>query len=366
MRLGFWGDISFDLGVQPAEKYGYDYFFGRVKALLSSTDVNIANFDCTITNSEQKNPFRDGSHLKTKPEAARAMWEAKFKLAALANNHIWDYGAQGISDTLKAFEEYGILTSGVGRTLEEAIRPVVLDIKGVCIAIISCTTLDVKTNPSKEYIVAPLKPELIIQTMEEHRNEVAHFLISIHWGREFVNYPFAEQVQAARQLIDAGASVIVGHHSHVIGPVEKYHNGLIAYSLGDFIFGQTDRADLPGRHYSTGLKLDFDRTRVSGYEIIPIVMDDTFRPCPAEQNARNEILRCVDRLSEELANLEHLQQRAYAQAGQGFVGRQWCSLTRVYKHGGIYSILAKLSRFRLLHIKLFVSWLKQKIMRGDT
>jgi poly-gamma-glutamate synthesis protein (capsule biosynthesis protein) len=88
MKLGFWGDISFGLGVQPlAEKYGYDYFFSQVKALLSDTDINIANFDCTITDSEEKNTFKDGSHLKTRPEAARAMRDAKIALVVLANNH---------------------------------------------------------------------------------------------------------------------------------------------------------------------------------------------------------------------------------------------------------------------------------------
>jgi len=363
MRLGFWGDVSFGLGVQPlAEKYGYDYFFDQVKALLSDTDINITNFDCTITDSEEKNTLRDGSYLKTKPEAARAMRDAKIALAVLANNHIWDYCSQGISDTLRVFEEYGVLTAGVGRTLEAAIKPVVLDAKGIRIGIISCCELAIQTScSSKEYIVASLKPKWIKRTMEECRNKVDHFLISIHGGGEFINYPFANQVQTARQLIDAGASAVVRHHSHVIGPIEEYHNGLIAYGLGDFIFDQTDKADLPGRHYSTGLKLDFDRTRIQGYEIIPIVIDNTFRPRPAEQNARNEILQCVDKLSAELADLGHLERKAYTQASGGFVGRQWSSLTKTYKHGGIYSVLEKLGRLRLLHVRLFASWLCHKI-----
>ncbi|MHC4333481.1 MAG: CapA family protein [Planctomycetota bacterium] len=362
VKIGLWGDISFGLGVQPlAGKYGYDYFFDEVRETLGKSNANIANFDCTITESEDKNKFRDGSHLKTKAEAAKAMWEAKFKLATLANNHIWDYGVQGISDTLKAFEEYSMLTAGVGRTLEEAIRPAVLDIKGVRIAIISCTALAIDTNSLKKYIIASLKPELIKQMMKQHRNEVDHFLISIHWGREFVNYPFVRQVHTARQLIDAGASAVVGHHSHVIGPVEEYGDGFVAYALGDFVFDQTDNADIPGRNHSLGIILELDRDRLLRSEIIPLTLDKHFRPCNAVPDNREEILCQVSRLSADLKDLGSLDKKTRAQASHGFVGRQWSSLTKTYKHGGIYSILLKLRRLRLLHITIFASWLRQKV-----
>jgi len=82
MELTFWGDLSFGLKLAPlAQQQGFDFFFENIKPLLLETEANIVSFDCTITETTKKNPLRDGSHLKTSPQAARAMGKAGIKLA---------------------------------------------------------------------------------------------------------------------------------------------------------------------------------------------------------------------------------------------------------------------------------------------
>ena len=363
--LSFWGDVSFGLDVEPmVETHGFDYCFDDVRDAFKRSSLNVVNFDCTITEATQQNRFRDGSHLKTKPAAALAMKEAGIDGVVLANNHIYDYGTQGIEDTMAAFDEAGIQYCGVGKTAAEALSPMLLkDPDGRSVGIISSCALPVESSDNCPYMVGPFDLDLLKQAIDDWAGRVDHLIVSIHWGREFVHYPFRSQIEAARQLIDWGAGAVIGHHPHVVGPVEVYGSGYIAYSLGDFVFDQRDHQGIPHRHDALGITLRHADTRVLQGEYVPVRVDSDYRPLIAVGEARSGIVEFVEELSSELCDLKLAEAKANGAASVGFFGHQIRSIRKSFINGGLLSVVKKAARVRPVHVKLFFVWLKKKVSK---
>lgn len=353
MRISFWGDISFGAGLQSVTEHdGAGFFFENITNLLRDLDVNVVNFDCAITDSDATNPFAAGSWMKTGFDSAEAMRKAGIHVACLANNHIWDYRVEGIRDTLAAFREAGIVTVGVGTDLQTALQPVVVEKPDVKVGIIACTNLVGNTAYSDEFVVAPLRRKLIKRAIGQHRSSVDHTLITVHWGSEFVNYPAADQVRLAREFIDQGATAVIGHHPHVVQGVEAYKGGMIAYSLGDLIIDQSNKPEGPGSNYSMGLSLVLDKNRVVEWEVVPLMIDSTFRPFAPDDDNKREILSYINEFSRCLENPDQLVQAAFRQTSDKLMGSQWRSFKKAYNRAGISGILRKLQRVRWRHFKL--------------
>ena len=363
--LSFWGDVSFGLEVEPiVEKNGFAYCFDGVRDAFKGSSLNVVNFDCTITEATQKNRFRDGSHLKTKPAAALAMKQAGIDGVVLANNHIYDYGTQGIEDTMAAFDAAGIQYAGVGKTAAEALSPMLLeDADGRSVGIISSCALPVESSDNCPYMVGPFDLDLLKQAIDNCVDKVDHLIVSIHWGREFVHHPFRSQIEAARQLIDWGAGAVIGHHPHVVGSVESYGSGYIAYSLGDFVFDQRDHQGIPHRHDALGITLRHADTRVLQGEYVPVRVDSDYRPLIAVGEARSGIVEFVEELSSELCDLKLAEAKANGAASVGFFGHQIRSIRKSFINGGLLSVVKKAARVRPVHVKLFFVWLKKKVSK---
>ncbi len=268
------GDLSLARGVNV------DLYTGRsesplryVAPLIGRADVAFGNLESPLTKRAKRAPTkgpRGGSiYLKGNPDYTFLLTEAGFDVLSLANNHIMDYGEQGLSDTLYYLAQEEIKHAGAGPDLAAALEPARIDVDDYVIHFLAFSGVE-----PKEYYAgaakagsAPLDEGTIVAAISRARTEASLVVVSLHWGGESMAYPSSEQKRLAHKFVDAGADVILGHHPHVIQGVESYEGAIIAYSLGNFLFDSR----YPERHYSTVLAVEVSRSRgILGFRLIPI------------------------------------------------------------------------------------------------
>ncbi len=217
--------------------------FVETRAELSGADVTFANLETPV--AEEPPGFRPRSRptFRGNPVAARQLAAAGFDVVSIANNHILDLGTDGVSATRGHLTETGIAPVGAGASPNEALRPVVVSRSGVRIAFIALTEWsNIEPAAQDSCCIALLSreelltraPVLVSQAIRATGADF--FVASVHWGAENERHPESEIRHIARALIDAGATVVLGHHPHWVQDMERYRNGFIAYSLGNFLF----------------------------------------------------------------------------------------------------------------------------------
>ncbi len=199
-------------------------------------DINMINLEHPITKygeaEEKEFPF------KMHPRYLTLLQKGNINLVNAANNHIYDYGVAGIDDTMEYLDSVNIAYVGIGKSLQEAREPVIFIIKGKRLGFLGYfggAGQFAATDTSAG--LAPRFHLLILSDIRKLRSKVDYLIASFHWGIENEHYPEEWQMKLGRASIDAGADLVVGHHPHVLQGIERYKNGVIAYSLGNFIFG---------------------------------------------------------------------------------------------------------------------------------
>ncbi len=194
-------------------KYGYSYFFSKVKNILAADDYTVANLETAIIDAGR--PVEKQFRFRGKPEYLNILKEGSVECVTIANNHSHDYGNDGFAKTRMNLDKYKIDYFGYDKYL-------IKNIKGLRFAFIgNCFHVN----------------EDMLSYIKEIRDSVDFIIVVMHWGKEKEYKPNAQQKMMAHELIDAGADLVVGHHPHVLQPVETYKGKYIAYSLGNFVFG---------------------------------------------------------------------------------------------------------------------------------
>ncbi|RAU99800.1 CapA family protein [Paenibacillus sp. YN15] len=245
VSLAFTGDVIFAGNVETILKTnGYDYPYREIAELLQKPDFTIANLETPITirGEQQQKQYT----YRSSPDALPAFKEAGFDVVNLANNHILDYGQDGLLDTLKALDGAKLLHTGAGKNLEEAYRPVIVEKNGIKIAFLGFSH-KVPDNSWKAGVNHPgttqlYDPKQAIKTIQETNEQADLVVVMAHWGEERAEKPLEEHRKMARSFIDAGADLIIGTHPHVLQGLETYQGKWIAYSLGNFLFTTNDHA----------------------------------------------------------------------------------------------------------------------------
>jgi len=239
------GDALMHKAVQAcAADSGYDFLYEKVAPALRLADLGFLNLEFPVAPKTGRPPkpflFNAG------PEAVSALARAGFNVFNLANNHAFDQGPRGLAETCFHLDSIGVGFVGAGRTAAEAQKPLVIEKRGIRVAFLAYTTLLNIAGNSGD----PARPR--VNTFEEDsakndisrlRDSVDFIVVSLHWGNEYMNEPTPSQVAVAHELCDWGADIILGHHPHVLGPVEIYtakdgRRCVIAYTLGNFISNQ--------------------------------------------------------------------------------------------------------------------------------
>jgi hypothetical protein len=253
--------------------------FANVEELLKKADIVFCNLETSVT-TPQSPLAKKAVPLSIPEQNLNWLSEAGVHVTNCANNHIGDSGASGVNRMLHRLQELGIQTLGVGRDLDTAFREATFNISGIKIALMGFCEF-AETEHIQPLHVALMNEQLVLHRISELRAVYDVIAVSLHWGFECVYYPSPEAQQFARQCIDAGARIVIGHHAHRFQGVEEYNNGLIIYSLGNFNFmpcgvGLSEWADK-----SAAVNVIFDPSRKPvqlQYEVLPISMDDQFRP----------------------------------------------------------------------------------------
>lgn len=279
-----------------AEK-GYIWIWGDILSELENADLRIINLETTLTTQKEKWTPKVFNY-KSNPENVQALKMALIDYASLANNHILDYRYSGLTETIKVLDDAGIKHAGAGKTLEQAKKPAILEVRGKRIGIISITDNEPgwKANgkPGTNYIrINDAGLEEIKQQISNVRSKVDILIVSAHWGPNMKLRPSREFQDFARSVIDTGADIFHGHSSHVFQGIEIYNNRPILYDTGDFI---DDYAVDPvlRNDWSFIFKVRYPREIV----LIPIIT--TFQTRKAKGSEKEDIEKRMIQLSDEL------------------------------------------------------------------
>ena len=241
IRIFAAGDIMLDRGVEyMIKKYGnndYRFPFLKIADDLQGADILFGNLESVISNKGQK----VGSiySFQAEPESIQGLEYAGFNIVSVANNHIFDYGRKGMENSFTRLGQAGIDYVGGGFSKQQACSMLIKNIKGVKIGFLGFT------NKGSGYWVAESEQSGICwldknieEIIKKAKNTVDLIIVSMHWGNEYQVEPNKEQKYFGYLAIESGADLIIGHHPHVVQPIEQYKHGWIAYSLGNFIFDQ--------------------------------------------------------------------------------------------------------------------------------
>ena len=213
----------------------YDKIYGELLSILKNKDLSITNIETPLTTHKNKIRKR-GPYLVANPICIHGIKYGDFDIATLSNNHILDYGKTGLFATIDACESVGIKTVGAGKNIDEAKKPLYIEIKGKTIAILNFTECEFSIAEIDKAGANPLDPiGNYYQILEAKRNADIVILI-IHGGNELNPLPNLQMVKIYHFFADLGVTAIIGHHPHCISGFEIYNNTPIFYSLGNFIF----------------------------------------------------------------------------------------------------------------------------------
>jgi len=240
--------------------------FGDLYEIIHDSDFSITNLECPLTASNESIK-KIGPNLKAGPEVATLLKEAGFNMMTLANNHIFDYGQRGLLDTLQALQQNGLSYVGAGLSLQEARKPMYLEIKDVKLAIVNFAEIEYSCAEPEHGGANPMNLIDNFNQIQEARNHAAHILVIVHGGHEHYHYPSPETLKRYRFYAEAGASAVIAHHTHCIGGYEKHKGVPIFYSLGNFFFPTKDKMpSLWHEGYAVLLRISADNL---DFEILP-------------------------------------------------------------------------------------------------
>jgi Bacterial capsule synthesis protein PGA_cap len=227
---------SFGWEVPTTRRTGDD---GAMRHLISGADIAIANFENPAPNVSTYHTR--GTRFTADQRLIAGLANAGIDYVSIANNHIGDAGDRGILQTIANLKKHGLKFSGAGKDLAAARKPAILEAGGTKVAILGYDAIArVYFAGADEAGSSQLSLKRARVDIKKAREAGAGLVIVFpHWGTEYRNRPFQAQQQLARDIIDAGADMIIGNHAHWVGAVEIYKGKPIWYALGNFVFDQT-------------------------------------------------------------------------------------------------------------------------------
>ncbi len=311
--------------------------FENVRDIFKGKDILFGNLETVLSN--QGKEAEKAVLLHSPPEKVGWLKDAGFDILNIANNHILDLGADGFHETLKVLNESNL--TFIGASDKGAPSYTILDKQGIKSGFLGYTQGGFSL-PEKGVRINKIKVVDIITDIECIKPQCDFIIISLHWGTENVLYPSPKQVGLAHRLIDAGATVILGHHPHIIQGIERYKHGLIAYSLGNFQFNP--KISYTKTNNSILICLDFSKERLESYYTVPITIDQDFAPTVSRE-ASESLLNFIDDISEPINN--------------GTITWGWWfeEIAQEHLSGNMKSYIIRIKRYGFKHFLQTIVWL---------
>lgn len=290
LTMSFTGDVTVGANMQSdsrifekelkKQKGDINFPFRNVKEIFEADDLTMVNFEGTLTTAgRNKSKLGNDFLFRADPSYVTMLPDNGIDTVSLENNHVLDMGEDGLAETKKT-----LLEAGVPYASED--EPAILTIKGVKIGSLAYQTF----GGRHDEIIAKLPND--IQALRDQGCQIV--IVSYHWGAELDYSPNDNQVRLGRATIDAGADLVIGHHSHRINPIEYYNGKYICYSLGNFSFaGNNKPKDMSTFIFQIRMRVKDGQADSEAFRIIPCRISsrtdyNDFAPTPYTKDANIE------------------------------------------------------------------------------
>lgn len=269
------------------------YPFEHAASLFTGADIVFGNLETILSHRRMSRWNASSMEMRGHPEAAARLSLSGFTMLNVANNHMMQHGMHAFTDTVDALRHAGMGVVGVADSGVRSCVPQVAAANGLTVTLLGYAFE--RDKYARGEIGYAFGPDCDIPgQIADAKRESDIVICSVHWGVEFIRHPSIEEEQLGRQWIDAGADLVLGHHPHVTRRIERYRRGLIAYSLGNFVF---DMLWNPALRTGLVLRVRLSRNGVDGYDTDFVWIDDDFQPRPLGGIER-------DRAAEDYAELD--------------------------------------------------------------
>jgi poly-gamma-glutamate synthesis protein (capsule biosynthesis protein) len=261
---------------------GNDFTFAEVRQLLRWHDVVVGNLECVLSDADLRPNRLTSMQYRGRQDFIGCLLDGNFSAMSISNNHILEHGPSALLETINLLESAGILAVGLPE-VRQRLNPerCLVEVGGMSIAFLGyCLYRDRHT----EAIVARL-PD-ILEDVRVFARLADRVIVSLHWGIEYMPIPAPSQIDIAHGIIDAGSSVVLGHHPHVLQGIEEYNGAVIAYSLGNFVFSTW----LPETRSSVILSISLDKEGPVKFDIVPVIINGEWQPVPVSGDEAQKIM----------------------------------------------------------------------------
>lgn len=346
MKINLIGDIAL---FSSYARNGIDPF-EQVGSKLQDCDLLVGNFEFPFTNYIKKQKLGATPVYSVPTTQAYLLDNIKFDAVSLANNHIMDWGEEGLITTQSILQDRKIKFFGAGRSLATANRPIIFEKNGIKVAFGGYCKKGSYSATQNSPGAAVIDKEIICQEIEKYRKVADFIFLSMHWGTEFVNIPDPKDVTLAHELIDAGADVIWGHHPHVIQGYEYYGNGLILYSLGSYIYSPFEELVRCDKKIKERQESIIGHVSLSSNK--PVF---DYTPCrlnklniPEQMDEINKNL--FDQKMKEYCQQIYLPEKYYSEAGSSLFKREIVTYLLLFKKNPIKTLIQFFKKFKVKYL----------------
>lgn len=253
-----------------------EYPFANVAPLLQNADLTIGNLESALGDTGQ--PADKSYTFQAPPAAAQSLALAGFDLVSLANNHALDFGPESLLQGIELLNGQNIAAVGAGANAAAAYAPTILEVRGLRLAFLAYVNVPVEGRPpyfdTQSWTATENGPGLAWATAEQIRAdvglirpEVDHVIVSLHSGHEYVAEITPLQQELGHAAIEAGASMVIGHHAHILQGIEFYQGGVIVYGLANFAF------TIEGPPETAILQAWLDQSQVRQIALVPAFVE---------------------------------------------------------------------------------------------
>jgi len=315
------------------------YPFEKVKKVFKDKDILFGNLETVLSNRGKV--AEKAVVLCTLPDKVKWLKDAGFDILNMANNHIMDLEMEGFNETLEVLNQNNLNSIGCSNNKYNQ-SYAVITVNNTKLGFLAYYEGGFN-KPQRGVLINGMDEDNIMKDIRNLKPECNVIILSLHWGIENVFYPSPKQIELAHNLIDSGATIIVGHHPHVIQGIERYKHGLIAYSLGNFQFDPSV-SHSPDNH-SFILSIEITNDGLEAYNIIPVKIDNDFVPCIPAEEEQEEIRRFISEISQPINN-------------DAITWRWWFEqIAGEYLSGNMKSWLIRINKYGVRHLSQCLLWL---------
>lgn len=321
----------------------------NLKNVLDGADFRIFNLEVPL--AEKGKPIKKcGPNLIAPTSCVNGIKKLGVDLFTLANNHIMDYGQEGLESTIAVLKENGIDYVGAGKNLSEAQKPYIIEKNGVKVGIYACAEHEFSIAEEKYPGANPFDMLESLDHIENLKNECDYVIVLYHGGKEHYRYPSPHLQKVCRKMCDKGADIVICQHSHCIGCEEKYNNSTIVYGQGNFIFDKSEN-----EFWETSILVNLEFCEKLKVSYIPLEKNNNGVKFSENENILNEYME----RSEQIKNPKFIEKK-YKEFADSMLQTYICTfagrsiLFRIINKLSGHRLKKKISEKRMIAIRNYV------------